>query len=113
LGRDEVIAELDRSDAFVLPSTYETFGVVLIEALARGRPVIATACGGPEAFVLPEDGEIVPPGNEERLASAMVAMRSSRASYRDDQLRERAIERFGAEAFVEKIQRVYAAAIAT
>ena len=42
ISRTQVVDLLTRSNAFILPSTYETFGVVYIEAMAIGRPVIAT-----------------------------------------------------------------------
>lgn len=51
---------LPQADAFVLASRRETFGVVYIEAMAAGLPVIATACGGPEDFVREEDGFLIP-----------------------------------------------------
>lgn len=48
LTRDEVKNKMnEESSAFVLSSEYETFGVVVVEALALGKPVIATKCGGP------------------------------------------------------------------
>lgn len=49
--REGVRAEIRRADFLVLPSQSETFGVVIIEALAMGLPVLATDCGGPGDIV--------------------------------------------------------------
>ena len=57
--RSDFAKELAKSDCFVLPSRSETFGIVYIEALATGTPVIATRCGGPEDFVNDENGMLV------------------------------------------------------
>ncbi|MEM2338894.1 MAG: glycosyltransferase, partial [Nitrososphaerales archaeon] len=59
LDRYQVRENMWRANVFVLPSYYETFGVVLIEAMATGLPVIATRCGGPEDFVNPKEGSFV------------------------------------------------------
>src|SRR5699024_9955006 len=71
LTREQVKEEVSSADAFVLSSKYETFGVVLIEALALGKPVIATKCGGPESIVTPEVGYLVENNSEEELSKAM------------------------------------------
>ena len=52
-------------DCFVLPSRYETFGVVYIEAMACGKPVIAVANGGPDDFVKDFNGMLIKPDVEE------------------------------------------------
>ena len=52
LSREEMLPKLSYSNVFVLPSNSETFGVVYIEAMALGLPVIATKCGGPEDFLI-------------------------------------------------------------
>jgi glycosyltransferase involved in cell wall biosynthesis len=58
--------------AFVLPSDYEAFGLVLLEAMASGVPVIATAVGGvPEVLDRGRAGRLVPPGDVEALAAAL------------------------------------------
>ena len=63
-------------DAFVHPSRYETFGIVLVEALASGRPVIATRCGGPNDIVREQDGLLVEVDDSDGLAAAMQEVRT-------------------------------------
>lgn len=59
-------------DVFILPSECEPFGLVLIEAMARGIPVIATRAGGvPEIVVQGETGLMVPPNDPQALADAI------------------------------------------
>lgn len=58
-GRPEVLKLIDDSDCLVVSSTMETFAVVAIEAMFRGKPVIATKCGGPEDILTNENGILV------------------------------------------------------
>lgn len=75
LSREEVRSALWSANVLVLASLHETFGVVLIEALSTGLPVIATRSGGPESIVTPEVGMLVGAGDAEELCSAMQRMR--------------------------------------
>jgi glycosyltransferase involved in cell wall biosynthesis len=63
-------------DMLVLPSdSVESFGMVLIEAMACGRPVIASNLPGVGSLLSPgQDGLLVPPGNMEALANAIREM---------------------------------------
>jgi glycosyltransferase involved in cell wall biosynthesis len=77
---------LERADAFVLASNEEGFGQVLAEAMSVGLPVISTdATGGGPRFVLDGGryGVLVPKGDAEALAAAMISMTdaSARAKY--------------------------------
>ena len=73
-GKKEIGSILCNSDVFVLPSRSETFGVVYVEAMMMGLPVIATVCGGPEEFVQKTDGLLVPCDDVEALSSAIKDM---------------------------------------
>ena len=70
--RDQVPALLAAHDAFVLSSDYETFGVVVAEALALGMPCVVTNCGGPSDILKSEDGYYVKTGDPEAIAKAMI-----------------------------------------
>lgn len=95
LARKEVAEAMKRCHAFVLSSLHETFGVVLIEAMACGKPVIATRCGGPENIVNPRVGILAEAGNVDEIAEAMKKMRHNYAQYDPVEIRKLCIDRYG------------------
>lgn len=107
LSRKEVISAIKNCDIFVLPSDYETFGVVLIEALALGKPVIATRCGGPESIITSLNGVIVPKDDMEALADAMTSMAENYEKYDTRKIREDCINKYGSKNVSEKLISVY------
>jgi glycosyltransferase involved in cell wall biosynthesis len=70
---DNPYAYMARARVFVLPSHSEGFGLVLIEALALGLPIVSTDCGGGSREILQDGryGDLVPVGNVESLANAI------------------------------------------
>lgn len=110
LTRKQVKQEISESDAFVLSSEYETFGVVLVEALALGKPVIATKCGGPESIVISEVGYLVEKILK-KLASALVAFVENKNKFDANFIREYCRSSFGEKAIVEKLEKIYSAAL--
>ena len=77
LSAEEVAAALDDSTLLVLPSRSEGLGRVIVEALCRGRPVLAAAVGGIRDIVRDgENGILVPPGDTHALADALVRLLS-------------------------------------
>ncbi len=74
-SQDEVADQLNDADVLVLPSFAEGVPVVLMEAMASGKPVIATRVAGvPELVEDGESGLLVPPGDPEALAHAIVGL---------------------------------------
>ena len=62
------------ADVLVLPSFSESFGLVLIEALACGKPVIGSDVGGIKEIITPEVGLLINPNDPKTIASAIDKM---------------------------------------
>ena len=108
--RDDVSALTSDLTLAVLPSTREAQGISLLEAMARGVPVVASAVGGiPEVVTDGVDGRLVPPGDSAALADAIVEL------LRDGELRRRlgdagrrtVVDRFSIDAQVRMIEGIY------
>jgi glycosyltransferase involved in cell wall biosynthesis len=73
--RPDAVRVMAACDVFVLASLYEGLGVAVMEALALGLPVVATAVGGvPEVVEHGREGLLVPPGRPHELAAALVTL---------------------------------------
>jgi glycosyltransferase involved in cell wall biosynthesis/SAM-dependent methyltransferase len=100
-------------DLVVLSSDAETFGCVLVEALASGKPVVSTRCGGPEDIVsAPELGELCPPGDARALADAILKVARNLDRYDPEAIRADAAARFSYQAIADRLERVYREAMA-
>ena len=102
LSSARVRAEMQAADALVLASRFETFGVVVIEALACGLPVVCTASGGPDHLVEPSNGLLVRCGDAAALCEALLQMRCRAAVYDRAGIRVDAISRYGPTAFARQ-----------
>ncbi len=77
LDESRVRDALAASQALIVPSFAEGLPVVIMEAMASGRPVIATAIAGIPELVTPDTGWLVPAGDAEALAQAIRVMAST------------------------------------
>ena len=115
LGRqtqDEVARLMRESALLVLPSRAESFGAVLVEALASGTPVVATRSGGPEDIVQDGVGLLVPPRDPAKLAEAILEVLARRGSFEPERLRRYALARFSWERVVDATESAYRSALA-
>jgi glycosyltransferase involved in cell wall biosynthesis len=72
LPHDEILREMSRADVFVFPSLFEGFGLVLLEAMSRGLPIIATAhTAAPDLIREGESGFIVPIRSAQAIAEKL------------------------------------------
>jgi glycosyltransferase involved in cell wall biosynthesis len=110
--RGDVDELLSSSDLFILPSHQEGFSNALLEAMATGLPVVATAVGGnSDAVVDGETGSLVPVHDPQALAAAILRLAQEpglRASF-GEAGRRRVEQRFSLEACVDRYERLYRA----
>ena len=107
LSRYDVSKWMNKCDCFVLPSRYETFGVVYIEALASGRPVIGALNGGAEDIINNLNGYLIPIDDIDILAEKMIEVYDNIESYDEEEIRIDCLKRFSPKVIVNKIISVY------
>lgn len=107
INQENVRNEMMKSNCFILSSNVETFGVVLIEALACGLPLISTKCGGPEDIVNDGNGILIDVGSQLQLENAMLCMYKNAKNYDKETLISEADEKFGKKIFLEKVMKYY------
>ena len=86
LPQDECAMRLGNADGLVLPSLLECGGAVVLEAMALGKPVVATAWGGPLDYLDDSCGVLVPPSGVDELIDGLAAAMVRLASSADDRM---------------------------
>lgn len=111
----EVTGWLQAADLFVAPSRYESFGLIFLEAMRWGTPVIGTTAGGiPEVVEHEKSGWLVTPESPGELASALVRLLTSpelRATL-GQAGRRRAETEFAMGTMVRRMEELYTEAVA-
>jgi len=114
--RPDARALMHDSDFVVIPSEYESFSLVTAEAMAAGKPVITTDCGGPSELVVDGGtGYVVPANDPPALYTAMLRMSADAHQMRTmgEKGRERYYQHYTAESNVEKFLLLYRELMAT
>ena len=104
---NEVPAFMSRLHFFVCASRSETFCVALAEAMAAGRPVVSTRCGGPEEFVDDSNGILVNVEDVTSLQQGIEQMILNYKKYNSTNISRLVIERFSEASFLQRIEAVY------
>jgi glycosyltransferase involved in cell wall biosynthesis len=107
--REDIDEIIQIFDLLVLPSLNEGMGRVLVEAMAAGKPVIASNVGGiPDLVKHGSTGILVPPADEEKLAGAIAQLvNNSQEAKRMGELARIYSQRFSLETMIEKIDEIY------
>lgn len=112
LDRRRVREVIQRSHVMVSSSYFETFGVSLIEAMACGKPVVATRSGGPESFVAPQNGVLVSRGSVASLRSGLEQVVERYDTFDAEEIRAGCARKFSEEVIVATLTRTYEALVA-
>ncbi len=105
---DELPPYMATADALVVPSLIEAFGIVNIEALASGTPVIGAETGGIQDIITDNVGRLFEPGNTEELQGKIQELSDDAVRERlSGNARNRAETQYNWEVFGEKLDDVY------
>lgn len=101
-NREEIAALMNKSDIFVMVSESETFGVVYIEALATGLPVIATRNGGADDIVNTDNGILISVNSKKELENALLYMERNYSKYDSQYISNKCRENYSASVIINK-----------
>jgi len=104
---EEVTEFMRNCDFYVQPSLFETFGVVYIEAMACGKPIIASECIGSKEMINTDVGVLVPPKDVKALREAIEYMLDNYQNYSSGKIAQYARERFSYEAVGMMLNELY------
>ncbi len=107
---DDIQTLLQSAEIFVMPSRWEGLPISLLEAVASGVPVVASAVGAvPEVITDRETGRLIPPGDVEALAKAIIEVLQNPDEAHERAVRafQRAKSRYSLDATVASVERLY------
>ena len=111
ISREQVVKVMQNSDAFVLSSAFETFGVVYVEALACGLPLIGTRNGGANDIINETNGILVDVDDDDQLTWALLNMYYKSKSYDSRAIAASARNLYSEDTIINRLQTIYSEAI--
>lgn len=107
LDREAIREQIQLADLLVLSSSYENFPVSILEALACGKPVVATSCGGPAEMIHEGNGLLADPLDPKDLSSKIIQVLASLNSYDTQTIRNDFMDRFGRKKSMDRLRGIY------
>ncbi len=107
LTRDNIVSILQNINCLVISSEFETFGVVAVEALALGKPVVSTKCGGPESIINSKVGYLVENNSEIDLINGLIDIQKNYKNFSSQEIREYCLNNFSEDIIVGKLKKIY------
>jgi glycosyltransferase involved in cell wall biosynthesis len=109
--RDQVRDAIQSCTLFVLASIHENLPLVLLEAIACGKPVVATKCKGPEEIINKKNGRLAEPKNAQDLSIQIEHILSNIGDYHREDIRKDFEKRYSQSVVCDQIFRAYEKAI--
>ncbi|MDD3106304.1 MAG: glycosyltransferase [Bacilli bacterium] len=106
-SQNEIADIFNESDLFVLLSDSETFGLVFVEAMVSGLPVVATKSGGPNTIISNSIGKLVPVNDFDSALNAIMEVYNNYSYYDPEKISNLALSKFSPETVVSEIVKVY------
>lgn len=107
VNRDRIPEEINASHVYLHSSLYETFGVVFVEALSMGRPIVTTDCGGADDIINNQVGIKVKNNNPIEFYKAMLIIYKNYNKYDSLKIREYCESKFSENILTEKLIQDY------
>lgn len=105
LSKNEIACQMKNHDAFILTTHVEAFGVVFIEALASGLPVIGTKSGGPQSIITEDIGYLVETDDVNDTAKAMNQIIQEKSRFSPEQISNKTKEQYSYTSIGKQIER--------
>ena len=107
LTKKELAKEIHKAAFLVYPSLHESFGLIPVEAMSCGIPVICTNQTAPKEYINAANGLLVHPNNIDEIAQAMQTLINNLSAYDAGNIRKQIVERFGFDNFGKNLIKIY------